>query len=390
MSVAVADLARLAGQRGRRAWVLGRLLVEEPDAEAVGVAASVPTLAEAFADPDTARADYAAVLLHEVPCHESVFTGPDGQMGRVPPALLTLYRRWDFAPQERGYRAAAEDHLGLQLLFLAHLCEAESSGWADDRPDEATRAVEAQRALLANHLGWWGPAAAHALARAGTGTAYAVLGSGVDELLAEEFARLRPAPKHPGIPPIAEPPAADRPGGVTRTARRLLAPATAGGFLTSADIGAVAAAAGAPWRPSDTRSRLRHVLDAAAEGEGLEPLAAALEPIVAAWVDHWAARERANPGAGRTFEWWRQRAEATAAWVGRLPDDTDRGPRVLRVTDHAGLARALVRLSAAGVVVTVDPAPADVAAHADVVVRVDATGRPGWEGDPPPGVDGAS
>ena len=386
MNVAVADLARLAQRRARRAWLLGRLLVEEPDVKAIDIAAGLPTLAAGFRDEARARADYASVLLRQVPCHESVFTGADGQMGRVPPALLGLYRRWDF-PGETRYRVAAEDHLGLQLLFLAHLCELEYSGWADDRPEEATRVVEAQRTLLANHLGWWGPAAAHALTTAGSGTAYGVLGSGVDELLAEEFTRLRPAPKHPGMPPADPPPAAGSPAGAARNARRLLAPARAGGFLTTADIAAVAAAVAAPWRPSDTRSRLRHVLDAAEEAGRLHHVAAALAPIVDGWTRYWTAREHDSPGAERIFEWWRQRAEATSAWVARLGENTNTEARILSVADQDGLAHAVFRLSAAGLVVTVAPAPADVAAEADVIVRVDTAGNPGWQGVPPPGVD---
>jgi hypothetical protein len=386
MNTATVDLAVLARTRGRRAELLGRLLVVEPGPAEVAMARAIPSLASAFAHGGELASAYARVVLRDVACHEGVFRGPDGQSGRVDPALVAFYARWDFHWRNR-WRVAAADHLGLQLLCYAHLCRIEDDAWAGDRPDRAAEAVEAQRTLLADHLGDWGPVAAEALERAGAGTAYAVTAAALAEFLADECGRLRPAADHPGMPAVGDALAVDlsRHGGPARMARRLLAPARAGGYLLAGDIAPLAAAVGAPWHPSDTRSRLRFVLERAVDGARLDVVAAHLGEVVAAWARRWEAERDRQPGAARIFEGWRQRALATQTWLADLPEQPRGRPPVLRVADHDRLAAAVAGLSATGVVVTVDPVPSSLLDRVDAVVRLDPGCDEGWEGDPPGG-----
>jgi TorA maturation chaperone TorD len=380
------DLAAQAAGRARRAALLGRLVVAEPGPEELELARAVPPLAAAMT-AGTMAEDYARVVLREVPAHESVFRAPDGQLGRVDPALLDSYRRWDFEWEGR-WRVAAPDQLGVQLLCYAHLCAVEETGWSEDRPDRAAEAVQAQRHLLAAHLGDWGPVAADALRRAGAGTAYAVVAEAIGELLAAECERLRPAPEHPGMPPVADGLRLDtRPGGgPARIARRLLAPDRAGGYLLASDIAPLARALGTPWRPSDTRSGLRHVVGAALDDGRLDVVAEHLVPVVADWEARWAAARDAQPGAARVFAAWHLRAEATRVWLGQL-DDRPSQPPVLRVPDADRLAQAVAGLSGGGLAVTVHPAPAEVLDTVDAVVRLEPGCAEGWDGSPPPGWD---
>lgn len=376
------DLAALARQRGARAELLGRLLVAEPGPAEAELAAAVPSLAAAFDDLAGLRSDYERLLLREVSCYESVFCRTDARLGAPDPGLLAVYERHDFAWAGR-WRVAAGDHLGVQLLFYAHLCRAEAGAWDDDRPDVATGAVDAQRDLLAAHLGSWGGVAAEALRRAAQGSAYGLLAGFLDEFLAREADTLRPAADHPGMPPVAPDGALGDAGGPARVARRLLAPRSAGGYLLGADIGALAAAVGAPWRPSDTRARLRHVVSHALDHGQAGALAAILGPVARAWAATWSGAEARQPGAARTFRRWRLRAEATVLWLERLADRPAQPPPVLHVRSPERAAQALADLSAGGCVVATHPAPADVLAVVDALVRVEPDGREGWRGEPP-------
>lgn len=379
MPTATADLAGRARHRAGRAALLGRLLVSEPGPQEADAARGVPSIAVAFANLADARADYARCVLTAVPCHESVFVSPDAEMGRVDPQLLEFYRRWDFTWEGR-WRVAAPDQLGVQLLCFAHLCRVEERAWAADRPDLAARAVEAERELLAAHLGWWGPVAADGLARAAAGTAYGAIAEAVRELLAVESEQLRPAPEHPGLPDLAAtlPPEAGTHGGPARSARRLLAPSRAGGFLTAEDIAPAAAVVGAPWRPSDTRSRLRQIVEVAVAAERMAGFVAALMPVVEGWTERWRVERDRQPGAARIYEGWRLRADATRRWLADLACRPSPATPVLHVPDTRRLAEAVAQLSAAGFVVTVTPAADDVLAAVDVAVTLDPDGHERW------------
>jgi TorA maturation chaperone TorD len=381
------DLAQSARTRARRAELLGSLLVAEPGPAEIAIAEAIPSLAAVADDARSLAADYTRLLLREVPAYESVFRSPDGQLGRVDPDLLDLYRRWDFEWEGR-WRVAAPDQLGVQLHCFAHLCGIEESGWTEEQPDRAVEAVEAQRELLGGHLGDWGPVAVEALRRAGEQTAYRVVAEVLGELLAHESARLRPAPDHPGMPAVEEALRLDRSprGGPGRLSRRLLAPSAAGGFLTEADIAPLAEELGTPWRPSDTRSRLRHVIAAAMDAGRADLIGAHLSPVVAGWARTWEEQRDAQPGAARIFEAWRLRADATLELLGRL--DEPRSPAaVWLVPDADRLAAAVAALSTRGYAVTVDPAPAEVLADVDAVVRVEPGCTERWEPAPPAGWD---
>lgn len=49
------------------------------------------------------------------------------------------------------------DHISVQLEYLAVLCDLEATGWNDEEPRQAVRALRLGRTYLRKHLCWWLP-----------------------------------------------------------------------------------------------------------------------------------------------------------------------------------------------------------------------------------------
>lgn len=314
---ALRDLVDQAERRARLAGVLGRLIVAEPDPDLSAVLAGVPDLAAlASGDPELA-VEYERLFLREVGPYESVFAGAEGQLGDTAAKVAAFYRRHDFA-MPAGLRVAQLDHLGVELSCYAGLAAAEADAWRTERPDTAVSLVEAEREFLANHLGRWAQVACEALRRRAGNGPFRVLVDAVDRFLAQEVERLRPAPDHPDLPPVV----IDRPAstmGPAGLARWLLTPARSGVFLDADDLAVAAAGLGLPWRPSDSRARLRQVLEEAADSAELPRILDALRPAVERWREGHLERERSEPGARRLWQAWRLKAEVTLELIAAAP-----------------------------------------------------------------------
>jgi len=353
-TASVLDLVESARHRAALAGVLGRLLAEEPGPALADLVTGVPDLAPLAATG--LAATFERLLIREAPPYESVFTSADGQRGGPTVAAIKDFsERHDLPPPPR-WRVAGADHLGLELWAYGALCAAEGAGWEDDRPDRATRAVEAERELLASHLGAWAEVAMTALARRAAGTPYAALAAAVREFVAGEAERLRPAPDHPGLP-LVEVSRAPRHAGPARLARWLLAPGSSGVYFDVDDLATAAGRIGIPWRPSDPRSRLREVVQGATDGGDLSALMAALRPTIAEWRDAHAVNEAERAGNRRAWRAWRMRAEESL--------------RLLDRVDHAGIApSAASRAGDEPDAVVVRVRGADAAARADAAAAV--------------------
>ena len=316
-TTSVLDLVESARRRARLAVVLGRLLAEEPRPELAELVASVPELAP-LAEPDPAlAAAFERFLIREVPLHESVFTGPDGQRGGpTVVAVSAFYEHYELGSPP-PWRVAGPDHLGVELWAYGALCLEEASGWEDQQPDRATRAVEAERELLLGHLGIWAEVAVAALERRAAGTPYVALAAATGTFVSAEAERLRPAPDHPGLPPV-EVEAAPRRVGPASLARWLLAPGRCGAYLDVDDLAGAARGLGIPWRPSDPRSRFREVIGSATDGGDLPVLAAALKLPVEQWRDAHARNENERKGNRRAWRAWRMRAEESLRLLERI------------------------------------------------------------------------
>ncbi len=330
------DLALIAERRGGLAALLGLLLLEEPGPALATLVGGVPALAPLATGDPTIATEYERVFLRGVPLYESVFLSEDGQHGNtVLATVVDGYARLGFTEHvDRRWRIAGADHLGVELRCLAHLCQREAAAWRAGTPDKAMEAIESEREFLAHHMAAWAPVAVQsARKRAGEGV-YAALLTAVTEFLTEEFDRLRPAPDLGSDSNIdVDPLPANL--GPARLARILLAPAMCGAWLSPDVISTASRRIGAPWRPSDARSALRHVIEDADESD---ELAIVLEPIIAAldtanaWHHGEALR---SPGNAANSRHWAATAEATRR---RLTQIAHLG---LRVADQSTISQTL-------------------------------------------------
>jgi TorA maturation chaperone TorD len=311
------DLSFIAERRGGLASLLGLLLLSEPGPGVAELVADIPALAALGAADGSIASEYERVFLRGVPLYESAFRSDDGQQGGDwLAAVVDSYERVGFAEhRDHPWRIAGVDHLGMELRCLAHLCFEEAAAWRSDTPDQAVSAVEAERTLLAQHIVAWAPVALMAVAAAAGEGPYRPLIDAVAEFLDEDIERLRPCPDF-GEPIAVDPLPANY--GPARLSRLILAPATAGAWLSLDAIRHSAGAIGSPWRPSDTRTGLRHLIEAAGDTDDLDDV---LAPIISEFrgaLDVYAGRSEAQPAAGGIWREWATRVSQMLALLNDL------------------------------------------------------------------------
>lgn len=349
-----ADLARLAMRRAGVAALLGQLFLEEPGHAVAPLVERVEALRPLATGDPALASEYERCFLRGVALHESVFRSDDGQQGGAQlTAVVESYARLGFDDHLGGrWRVAGADHLGIELNCHAELCQREAVAWRDDVIDAATSTVEAERRFLAEHLSAWAPVALDAALDVVGDGPYRPLVDATIEFFAEEHERLRPAPALGGAIVVAELPANV---GSARLARLLLAPDRAGGWLTGTTIADAARSIGVPWRPSDTRSTLRHVLESAYEAGELSHVLAVIRPVVAGWAQRWRQRGEHEPGNAAHWLAWAARADSMVALLDSDPDPPRSaasetvvvsGPDAARLAD--AVDRAVADLRAAG------------------------------------------
>ena len=311
------DLALLAERRAGLAGLLGLLLLEEPGPHLTDLVGTVPALAALAATDPATSSEYERIFLRGVPLYESVFRNDDGQHGGDTLAdIIGRYKKLGYAEHaDSRWRIAGADHLGLELRCYAHLCHNEAIAWRGDIPDQAVEAVEAERAFLADHLSAWAQVALDAIGPLAVGSPYEHVVAAITEFLGEENERLRPAPllsQQIDIDPLPNN------FGPFRLARLILSPATAGTWLQSDVIAHVAQSIGSPWRPSDNRSALRHVIETAQDSGDLAYI---LRPILAAVrtaVTEYTARADAEVSNEANWRIWQAQAAAMASFLEQI------------------------------------------------------------------------
>ncbi|MFW6074217.1 MAG: molecular chaperone TorD family protein, partial [Chloroflexota bacterium] len=149
---AIAELLHLLG----RAWLL------EPDREMLDRLAVLPALRDSAENitEEAAAIEYSTVLLQVVPPYASLFLHESGMLNAAPAEeAQRAYLEGGFEI-DPAWRAGAADHLGLHLLFLAHLLAHGSAGW---------------RGHLSRKILNWAPVCCLAVARVGDSRRYAPL-----------------------------------------------------------------------------------------------------------------------------------------------------------------------------------------------------------------------
>jgi len=311
------DLALIAERRGGLAALLGLLILEEPGPKIGDYVVGIPALAPLGTGEPAITIEFERTFLRGVPLYQSVFFSHDGQQGGdTVGTLIEQYEKLGFTEhRENRWRVAGPDHLGLQLRCLGQLCHDEASAWRAGTPDKAMELVEAERTFLAHHVAGWAPVAIDCAMRCVGDGPYGPVLQAIADHLTEEFDRLRPAPDLGGST-VVEPLPLNL--GPARLTRLLLAPATCGTWLTSTIIGRASRAIGAPWRPSDTRASLRHIIEDAQSTNDLdvmlEPIAEHLDATIA-WCEHDAERA---PGNAANARQWCATAQAMRDYLAEL------------------------------------------------------------------------
>ncbi|MEW5781817.1 MAG: TorD/DmsD family molecular chaperone [Pseudomonadota bacterium] len=173
------ELGILAEERSQVYWLLSRFFLAPPDAEFLAeLDAGLQAVSYEEADAlDTAlmelQCGLATTSLLELQAeHLRLFGGVREGYG-PPPPYESLHREGRLLGQSiesvmRHYRISGfslaneivgpEDHLGLELKFLALLCHEESRRWRDGNAAAGRAALAAQHAFIEKHLHAWAPA----------------------------------------------------------------------------------------------------------------------------------------------------------------------------------------------------------------------------------------
>ena len=176
-----AALSQVARQRSQTYWWLSELYLEAPDHS--GITRLVDRAREALASSgdvplyDQLR-DLAAALQHaDVGAlaveHARLFAGMGASYGAIPPYesmqqassepredcvtnVTAAYREAGFGRID--VPAVPQDHLAVELRFMALLAANESEAWTLAATDEARAMVLRERSFLGEHLLSWAPA----------------------------------------------------------------------------------------------------------------------------------------------------------------------------------------------------------------------------------------
>ncbi|HYH85175.1 MAG TPA: molecular chaperone TorD family protein [Pyrinomonadaceae bacterium] len=276
------------------------VLAEPPDRSEVARLARLLDLG----DPPPLR-DYTETFVFQLPPYASVYVGAEGMLGgeardRVAGFLAALGRTPPAEP----------DHLVVLLATYAELAAPDcgaTEGEEDARSVEGRR--RARKAFLWEHLLSWLPAYLDKLAEVAP-PFYGRWGELLLEALLEEAASVGAPASMPlhlrEAPEMVDPRAAT----ADEFLQSLLAPARSGLILTRADLARGARSLGAGLRAGERKFALKSLL-----GQDAEGALAWLAGEASAWAERHARR---RDTLGAVAEWWRQRAEATAALLEEL------------------------------------------------------------------------
>ena len=116
---------------------------------------SVPSkkLLEEYLNPDFTNIS----LLHLTP-YETFYTRADQmiEVGGANP-VTDIYSAYDFVVDYEVARVVSSDHIGIELEFMHHLCEAQLKAFQDGDDEAAVEAQRAQLNFLTTHLVAWAP-----------------------------------------------------------------------------------------------------------------------------------------------------------------------------------------------------------------------------------------
>ncbi len=110
-------------------------------------------LLEEYLNPDFANLS----ILHLVP-YETFYTRPDQMIetGGANP-VTDMYSAYDFVVDYEIARVVSSDHIGIELEFMHHLCEAQKKAMEENDEDAVNELMTIQHRFLNTHLLKWAP-----------------------------------------------------------------------------------------------------------------------------------------------------------------------------------------------------------------------------------------
>ncbi|MBD3800488.1 MAG: molecular chaperone TorD family protein [Campylobacterales bacterium] len=96
-------------------------------------------------------------LLHLIP-YETFYTREDQMLetGGANP-VTDIYSAYDFMVDFEVARVVSADHIGVELEFMYHLCEAQIKAMNDNDGEAVEELMEVERTFLEKHLVRWAP-----------------------------------------------------------------------------------------------------------------------------------------------------------------------------------------------------------------------------------------
>lgn len=261
-------------------------------------------------DPDEAAADHQRLFGFNLFPYESVFRHPSGLLGGpVTEAVAQTYRPYAFSPPA----AAAPDHIGVQLAFLAFLCGAESGD---------PQAQVAQRHFLQTRLLPWLPPLVVSLRRQPL-PFYQAVGDLLLELAADHAHALgiETAPDGDGVAAFAAPPPAllaDDKTSLRDIARFLLTPPYSGLWLSREDISYLTRQRDLPRGFGEREQMLLNALRAAAQYSVALPFLADLRRHWQAWQIAYQTLAAACPALAPFVVFWQQQCQNAGTLLSQI------------------------------------------------------------------------
>lgn len=286
------DSRRLAQARSHSYSLLGQLFLEGVTERLWPYVQALPDLAAALPppfSPDNAAATHHHLFAFNLFPYESIFLDSSGLLGGdVTQAAARAYEQVGF---QVDAAAASPDHLGHELLYLAHLTAAEALAWQNHPLQRVAPWQERQYHFLENHLLRWLIPFTVALERAAE-PFYHSLGQLTLALVADHYAELSSLHDMPLLAFVLpdETVALDEAQtGLRQIVHYLITPRASGLYLTRQGIEQLGRQLDLPRGFGTREEMMRSLWDAAAQYDQIMPLLYALKKQINEWQSAYDA-----------------------------------------------------------------------------------------------------
>ncbi len=310
----------LARQNGYK--LLSRLFLEGLTAESIPYVTQVDELTAVVPHPfnaDENAAIYQNIFGFNIFPFASIFLDDSGLLGgKITAAVNQLYQQGGF------YVQSDADHIGHELNFLAHLCQAEADALADGATAVLLQIHNIQDNFIHQHLLHWLPTFAIALQRNHTKFFTAVADLTLS-LVVDQGKTLREivaagddtAVSNPHLLPI-ENILENEKTSLKAIARYLTTPTNSGIYLSRDTIAAFARKLSLPRGFGNRQQMLLNLMRTAAEYDLLPQLMTLLETETAVWQTTYRAQQTAMPHLSQHLKPWLTRTHNNHRILGKI------------------------------------------------------------------------